>query len=70
MTFLGLVGLFSIIVCSDLQGGFLFFWGLSLMPLLLVSLSTSVFRSSSICFVVPMLLLLVSSKSCFCLVVV
>ena len=42
------------------------------MPLLLVSLSTSVFHfiSSFAYFMVPMLLLLVSSRSCSSLVVV
>ena len=80
MEFLGLAG-FSFIgksscngidYASDLLGGFLFLWRLSLALLLLVSLSSSIFYSISsfVCFVVPMLLLLVSSRSCSCLVVV
>ena len=55
---------------SDLLGGFLFLWRLSLTPLFLVSLYVSVFCSSSVCFVVLMLLLLVSSRSCSYLVFV
>lgn len=55
---------------SDLLRGFLFLWRLSLTPLLMVSLFTSFFRFSSIFFMVPMQLLLVSSVTCSCLVVV
>ena len=57
---------------SDLLGGFLFLWRLSIASLLLVSLSTLIFPfiSSSISFVVPILLLLVSYESCSCLVVI
>jgi len=55
MAFLGLAELFSIgksarngvHYTSDLLGGFLFLCRLSLMPLLLVSLSSSVFCSIS-----------------------
>ena len=54
----------------DLLGDFLFMRSLSLMSLLLVSLCTLVFHSSSVCFVVPMLLLSVSSRPCSYLVVV
>ena len=56
---------------SDLLGELLFLWRLLLTLLLLVSLSTSVFRSvsSSVCFMVPMLLLMVSFRSCSYLVV-
>ena len=55
---------------SDVLGRFLFLWRLSFMSLLLLSLSTSVFRSSSVCFVVLMLLILVFSGSFSYLVVV
>ena len=56
---------------SDLLGGFLFLGRLSLV-LLLVFLCTSIFHFifSYVCLVIPMLLLLVSSGSCSCLVVV
>ena len=80
MTFTGLVGLFFIgkssrngfDYTSDLLDGFLFLWRLSLAPLVLVSLSTPIFCyvSSFVHIVIPMLLLLVSSRSCSCLVVV
>ena len=78
MAFLGLIGLSSIgksthngvDYTSDLLGGFLFLWRLSLALLLLLSLSASIFHSSSVYFVVPMLFLLVSSRSCSYLVVV
>ena len=78
--YLGLAGLFPIGKSTrngvdytpDLLSGFLFLWRLLLTPLLLVSLSFSVFHSisSSICFVVHKVLLLVSFGSCSCLVVV
>ena len=78
MTFLGLARLSSIgkaasdgvHYTSDVLGGFLFLWRLSFMPLLLVSLFALVFRSSSVYFLVPKLLLLMFFRSCSCLVVV
>jgi len=69
MKFSGLAGLSSIgksahndvDYTSDLLGGFLFLWRLLLTSLMLMSLSASVFRSSFVCFMVPMMILLVSS---------
>ena len=57
---------------SNLLGRFLLLWRLSLIPLLLVSLSTSIFYSisSSMSIVIPMFLLLLSSGSYSCLVVI
>ena len=80
MAFLGLVGQSSVGRSSqngvdhtvNLLGGFLFLWRLLLAPLLLVSLSFLIFHSisSSVYFVIHMMLLLVSFRSCSYLVVV
>ena len=75
---MGLAGLSSIgkaandgvYYTSNMLDRFQIWWRLLLMPLLLVSLSASVFCSSSVCLLVPMLLLLMSSGSWSCLVVV
>ena len=57
---------------SYVLGGVLFLWRLSIASLLVVSLSYSFFCSisSSVCVVIPMLILLVSSGSRSYLVVV
>ena len=75
---MGLVGLSSIgkttrdgvDYTSDVLGRFLLWWRLSLTLLWLLSLSASVFFSSFVCFLVSVLLLLMSSGSWSCLVVV
>ena len=56
----------------NLLDGFLFLWRLSITSQLVVSLSSSIFYfvSSSIRIVIPMLTLLVSSRSHSCLVIV
>ena len=77
MTLLGLVRLSPIrkSACNgdnytfDLLDGFLFLWRLSLTSLLLVSLCALAFYCSFVYFLVPMLLLLMSSRSCSCFVV-
>ena len=76
--FLGLIGLSSIgkaasdgvDYTSDVLGRFLLWWRLSLTLLWLLSLSASVFFSSFVCFLVSVLLLLMSSGSWSYLVVV
>ena len=54
---------------SNVLGGFLFWWGWSIAPLWLLSLSALIFYSSPVCFLTPMLFFLVFSRSCSCLVV-
>ena len=78
VTFLGLAGLSSIRksannaidYTSNVLGGFLFRWRLSLTPLLLLSWFAFVFCSSSVYFLVPVLLFWMSSMSWSYLVVV
>ena len=69
LSFIGKASSDDVDYTFDVLGRFLF-WRWSLTPLWMWSLSASVFCSSLICFLVPMLLLLMSFESRSCLIIV